>query len=324
MRKVICNFIHKECSETSLLMICKPIDKNVILFYMYVFVQLFPITKKKSPYVQKKPDEASAEKLKIIDSQSVFAKMKPKRMSRALKKDIAKQSITNIVAAGTCNFDTFKNDFLDKQLGAVVKRKKKKAGGELHPELKRDMNDESHRLSTGNRTNSIINGSGYPNATQENENNFLRNCDLSGNDNSGGSSSNERLDDQSSGVSSPFSDESILSPSSDISIHSSSSIGHKDSSPNFNFIGSPLCGEEFIDSQKISLTVTQPLRKPVILPSISFTKGKEVNFITVEQPNANDSKPSSGVTNSTDFSTVRSELSNMSGLLVDYSTSDSD
>ncbi|KAB7503751.1 Coiled-coil domain-containing protein [Armadillidium nasatum] len=57
------------------------------------------------------------EKRNEIDAQSVFAKMKSKKVSPVAKKDIARQAIQNIVKAKQKNFATFSNDFLKTNLG---------------------------------------------------------------------------------------------------------------------------------------------------------------------------------------------------------------
>lgn len=55
----------------------------------------------------------------------MFAKLRPRRVSKAVKKDVAIQSISNIVAAGTKSFDTFTNDFAKELTRTAIVKKRK-------------------------------------------------------------------------------------------------------------------------------------------------------------------------------------------------------
>ena len=70
----------------------------------------------------KPTEKTQEEKRNLIDAQSVFTKLKRKKISPASKKEIARRSLTQIVRSKQLNFNTFKNNYNNKHLGI---RKKK-------------------------------------------------------------------------------------------------------------------------------------------------------------------------------------------------------
>lgn len=214
----------------------------------------------------KKPSpDASLAKLKLIDSQSVFAKLKPKRMSRAAKKDIAKQSIESIVAASTSNFDTFRtNDFFDsKQLGSSVVVTKRKTKSLLNKHnSKTSLTNKRIRCHTkGTSLSSNSSGEMDPGDPDKV---VLDSCSENGSSSSsGGCSTSEPL-------TSPYSDRSLTSPGPDEPTLPSSSSAGKGAAGDIPPVGGSL--------KRLSKS---PQKLVTLLPSITFGEGKDVlSFVT--------------------------------------------
>lgn len=72
---------------------------------------------------QAKSSEAMrVEKRALIDAQSVFAKLKPKKISQKAKKDFARQSLQDIVSTSQKNFGSFKHSIGPQKLGIICKK----------------------------------------------------------------------------------------------------------------------------------------------------------------------------------------------------------
>ncbi|KAF2351776.1 CWC16 protein [Trinorchestia longiramus] len=177
----------------------------------------------------KKTEASPSEKRQLLDSASVFARLKPRRMSASAKKDIAMQSIQNIVAAGTHSFDTFKNDFAkDLNVCGVIAKKRKVATGSsatsavaigsvsrkksFTKNQKGGLGVKKSKVLPGNETVSAVAGVSCGDSSIRNSNS----SSSSSSSNSGNSSSN-------SGNSSSSSGNSSISSSCDVSNSSSSS-----------------------------------------------------------------------------------------------------
>lgn len=73
-------------------------------------------------FQSKSSEEVRKERRAAIDAQSVFTKLKAKKISPKTKKAVARQSLHNIVTHSQKNFSNFKNSFGGQKLGIVHKR----------------------------------------------------------------------------------------------------------------------------------------------------------------------------------------------------------
>lgn len=242
--------------------------------------------------------------------------MKPKRVSPAVKKDIAKQSIHNIIAVGTCNFDTFKNS-IDKQLVRSLVKKRKRSSDvgiidtkAMHNTINNQACAECSKCSCTCRSSSSCSSSSSSSSRTSNSNI------------AGHSSSNSEVGNFHS-MSSPYSDECVMSPSSD-NLSISEPV-----SPNLLTDGNSYNSSNKLGSLRNQpISSTTPKKSPklkTVLPSIAFGNGKEVlKFVSavteLQSHPIKEVVPSEGSSTETNTNI----LASISGLLVDYSGSDSD
>lgn len=73
-------------------------------------------------FQSKTSEQLRKERRAIIDAQSVFTKLKTKKVSQKTKKALARQSLHNIVSQSPKSFSNFKNSHVGHTLGIVHKK----------------------------------------------------------------------------------------------------------------------------------------------------------------------------------------------------------
>lgn len=98
----------------------------------------------------KSSEEIRKERRAEIDAQSVFTKLKAKKISQKTKKALARQSLQNIVSHSQKNFTNFKNSFGGQNLGIVLKKVTTEEESEMIEESERPEK-ESEKLEEENK-----------------------------------------------------------------------------------------------------------------------------------------------------------------------------
>lgn len=90
-------------------------------------------------FQSKNSEELRKERRAEIDAQSVFTKLKVKKISQKTKKAVARQSLQNIVSHSQKNFSSFKNSFGGQNLGIVHKAVTTEKGENESEKLEKEL-----------------------------------------------------------------------------------------------------------------------------------------------------------------------------------------
>lgn len=101
-------------------------------------------------FQSKSSEEIRKERRAEIDAQSVFTKLKAKKISQKTKKALARQSLQNIVSHSQKNFTNFKNSFGGQNLGIVLKKVTTEGDSERIEESEKPEK-ESEKLEAENK-----------------------------------------------------------------------------------------------------------------------------------------------------------------------------